>query len=101
MTKLQARQAVATFGFLAGGLQYAIDELYTFGVLIFGRRVACASLSKGRIVRPDDLSNEASPNTVHRSGLAIHPTGTMGVPVASGLPGVHMELSECRSEPRW
>ena len=83
--------AVATFHFLAGDLQHSVNELCTFGILILGPIAARTNRPEDRIVWLDALSNGASPDTVHRSGLAIHQNGTGDESTTSGLFVKHIE----------
>jgi hypothetical protein len=82
---LETLEAIAAFGFLADNVEDGVDELSTFGVVTLGPVVTGTGLTEDEVVGTEELTEGASADGVHSSGLEIHKDGAGNVTATGGF----------------
>merc|ERR1719486_930484 len=91
---LETLEAVAAFGFLADNVEDGVDELSTFGVVTLGPVVTGTGLTEDEVVGTEELTEGASADGVHGSGLEIHKDGAGNVTATGGFVVVDVDALE-------
>jgi len=91
---LEALEAIAAFGFLADDVEDGVDELSTFGVMALGPVVTGTGLTEDEVVRSEELTEGASADGVHGSGLEVHKDGTGNITATGGFVEVDVDALE-------
>ena len=91
---LEALEAVAAFSFLSNDVENGVDQLGTLGVVALSPVVTGARLAEHEVVGSEELTEGASSDGVHSSGLEIHKDGSGNVSSTSGFVVVNVDSLE-------
>merc|ERR1712178_220777 len=91
VAELEALETTARLGLLADDVEDGVDELSTLGVVTLSPVVTSTSLTEDKVVWAEELTEWASADRVHGTGLEVHEDGTRHVTAASGLIVVHVD----------
>lgn len=80
---LETLKAIASFGFLSSDIENGVNEFGSLGVVTLGPVVTGTGLTEDEVVRSEELTEGASSNGVHGSGLEIHEDGSGDIAAAS------------------
>uniref|UniRef100_A0A1I8I891 EF-hand domain-containing protein n=1 Tax=Macrostomum lignano TaxID=282301 RepID=A0A1I8I891_9PLAT len=80
-----------SLGLLAHHIEHGVHQLGALSVVALGPVVAGAALSEHEVVRPEQVSERAGPDTVHGARLQVHQHGPRDVLASAGLIIVHVD----------
>ena len=93
---LEALEAVAGLGFLTDNVEDGVDQLSTLSVVTLGPVVTGTVLSEHEVVGAEQLTEGASTDRVHGTGLKIHEDGAGHVTAAGRLVVVHVDALQLK-----
>jgi hypothetical protein len=88
---LETLEAIATFGFFTDDIEDGVNELSTFGIVTLGPVVTGSGLTEDEVVWAEELTEWASADGVHGTGLKIHKDGSWDITATSGFVEVNVD----------
>merc|ERR1711907_523517 len=92
--QLEALEAIAGRGLLADDVEDGVDELSALGVVALGPVVTSTSLAEDKVVWAEELTEWASTDGVHGTGLEVHEDSAGYVAAACCLVVVDVDALE-------